>query len=160
MAITNRSVCTHTTCSILKPFTSTQYLLCTSDTGQEELVCSCTPKCVDCKCLSMHVMYHTVLLYKGAMCYTMTKRHSFKEVQYLCTVNTNKKKLQPLSQSDKLKTKMKSFYLFLYYGEIQRETVARKCCNLTLNLCTFKYLCTKKKKKKHIRTRFRVSVQT
>lgn len=59
------------------------------------------------------------------------------------------KKLQPLSQSDKLKTKMKLFYLFLYYGEIQRETVARKRCNLTLNLCTFKYLCTKKKEKAH-----------
>lgn len=44
--------------------------------------------------------------------------------------------LQPLSQSDKLKTKMKLLYLFLYYGEIQKETVARKRCNLTLNLCT------------------------
>lgn len=31
-----------------------------------------------------------------------------------------------MSQSDKLKTKMKLFYLFLYYGEFQRETVAKE----------------------------------
>lgn len=77
-------------------------------------------------------------------------QETLKEVfMYSVCKQTFKKKLQPLSQSDKLKTKMKLFYLFLYYGEIQRETVARKRCNLTLNLCTIKYhLCTKKKRKK------------
>lgn len=45
---------------------------------------------------------------------------------------------------------MKLFYLFLYCGEIQRETVARKRCNLTLNLCT-KACVQKKRRKKHIK---------
>lgn len=57
--------------------------------------------------------------------------------------------LQPLSQSDKLKTKMKLLYLFLYYGEIQKETVARKRCNLTLNLCTEGIVQKKEQKKAH-----------
>lgn len=108
-------------------------------------------------CLSIHLMCLKVL-HKGPLCYSVTKRHSLK-VQYLCAVYANEqlKKLQPLSQSDKLKTKMKLFYLFLYYGEIQRETVARTHCYLTLNLCT--KTCVQNMKK-HIRTRFRVSVQT
>lgn len=65
--------------------------------------------------------------------------------------------MQPLSQSDKLKTKMKLFYLFLYYGEIQRETVARKCCILTPNLHTEGRV---QKMKKHIKTRFRIWAKT
>lgn len=40
-----------------------------------------------------------------------------------------------MSQSDKTNTKMNCF---IYFCIIQRETVARKCCNLTLNLCTKK----------------------
>lgn len=108
----------------------------------------------------MHLMY-LKLLYEGALCYPVTKGHLLKKVQYLCAVYANKlkkKKLQPLSQSDKLKTKMKLFYLFLYNVEIQRKMVAKKCCNQTLNLCTKD--CVQKNEKKHIRTRFRVLVQT
>jgi len=89
----------------------------------------------------MHLMY-----LKGPLCYSVPKRHFLKHVQYVCMYSVCKKnieKVQPLSQSDELKTKMKLFYLFFYCSEIQRETVARKRCNLTLNLCTNKYyLCT------------------
>lgn len=38
----------------------------------------------------MHLMYLKVLLHKGALCYSVTKGHSLKEVQYLCTVYANK----------------------------------------------------------------------
>lgn len=48
-------------------------------------------KSVDCKCLSMHLMY-LKLLYKGALCYPVTKGHLLKKVQYLCTVYANKLK--------------------------------------------------------------------
>lgn len=50
-----------------------------------------------------------------------------------------RKKKQSLSQSNKLKTKLNLFYLFLYYGETQRATVARRRCSLTPNLCTDMY---------------------
>lgn len=38
----------------------------------------------------MHLMYLKILLHKGALCYSVTKGHSLKEVQYLCTVYANK----------------------------------------------------------------------
>lgn len=48
-------------------------------------------KSVDCKCLSMHLMY-LKLLYEGALCYPVTKGHLLKKVQYLCAVYANKLK--------------------------------------------------------------------
>lgn len=77
-----------------------------------------------------------------------------RTIVFMDRVCKKKKKVQSLSQSDKLKTKSNLFYLFLYYGETQRATVARKHCNLTPNLCTDVY------KKKHTRTTFWVLVQT
>lgn len=38
----------------------------------------------------MHLMYLKVLLHKGALCYSVTERHSLKEVQDLCTMYANK----------------------------------------------------------------------
>ena len=143
MAITSRSVCTHNFAVFrshspqLSIFSApqTQAKRNWSVDAHQKKQEKPNKTRVDCKCLPMHLMYLKILLHKGALCYSVTKGHSIKEVQYLCT-SVGKQKTQQLSQSCKLKTKMKLFYLFLYCGEIQRETVARKRCNLTLNLCT------------------------
>lgn len=90
----------------------------------------------------------------------MTKEHSVKEVQYLCTVFANKHFSNPAIEPKQKIQNQNEIVLFIFVCDrIQRETFTRKCCNLTLNLCTVKYhLCTKMKK--HIWTRSRVCVQT
>lgn len=101
------------------------------------------------KCLPIHLMYLNLLLHKGdfgLFCDQGTLTQRSTVFMYSVCKQTVGKKIQPLSQSE-LKAKMKLYYLFLYNGEIQRETVARKCCNLTLNLCNIKHhLCIKNEK--------------
>lgn len=75
MAITNRSVCTHnlqySEAIHLKSVSPLHLRLRPKGVGL-----LMHTKCVDCKCLPMHLMYLKVLLHKGTLCCYVTKGRS------------------------------------------------------------------------------------